>query len=130
MPKANVVLPDGTKVTIEGSADEVASLVQRLSGGADVSQRAKASVRRTRRKGSGTSTSDRKQAKGPADYIRELIDDDFFKTKRGLGDVQKKLEEGAHIYPVTSLSPTLFRLVRTKELRRIKEGRSWKYVNL
>jgi hypothetical protein len=67
--------------------------------------------------------------KGPADHIRELVADDFFKTKQGLGDVKKKLEEGAHIYPITSLSPALFRLVRLKELRRIKEGGVWKYVN-
>jgi hypothetical protein len=57
------------------------------------------------------------------------VTDDFFKTKRGLGEVQKKLEEGAHIYPVTHLSPVLFRLVGARELRRIKEGGTWKYVN-
>jgi hypothetical protein len=61
--------------------------------------------------------------------IRELRDNDFFTSKRGLGDVQKALEEGAHIYPVTTLSPVLFRMVRGKELRRLKEDGAWKYVN-
>lgn len=130
MPKANVVLPDGTKVVIDGTADEVASVLQRISGAAEPSHGTRVtSAKRQRRAASPTVTRDKKKAKGPADYIRELIDEDFFKTKRGLGEVQKKLEEGAHIYPVTHLSPALFRLVKARELRRIKEGGTWKYVN-
>ncbi len=79
--------------------------------------------------GAGKGASRRASAKGPVGYVRELVAVDYFKTKRGLGDVQKKLEEGAHIYAVTHLSPAMTRLVRTKELRRIKEGGTWKYVN-
>lgn len=130
MPKANVVLPDGTKVTIEGTADEVASVLKRVSTSPEPSEGARVTrPQRRRRRATANVGSDKTKAKGPADYIRELIDDDFFKTKRGLGDVQKKLEEGAHIYPLTHLSPVLFRLVRARELRRIKEGGTWKYVN-
>jgi hypothetical protein len=131
MPTANVVLGDGTKVTIEGTVEEVAILLKRISG--DKSQVSEggssAGTERRRRKSITKGSSDKRKPKGPADYIRELVADDFFKVKRGLGDVQKKLEEGAHIYPVTHLSPVLFRLVRARELRRIKEGGMWKYVN-
>jgi hypothetical protein len=135
MPKANVVLADGTKVTIDGTADEVAMVLQRISSG--VSQASSGGIskgpRRRRAKpaasGPGKGTSGKAKSKGPVDYIRELAKEDFFKTKRGLGDVQQKLEEGAHIYPVTHLSPVLFRLVHLKELRRIKEDGTWKYVN-
>ena len=130
MPKANVVLADGSRVTIEGTADEVAVLLERISGGSvkphDAGGRKGAG---RRRKSAAKGGSARTTATGPADYIRKLVTEDFFKTKRGLGDVQAKLEEGAHIYPVTHLSPVLFRLVRGKELRRIKEGGTWKYVN-
>jgi hypothetical protein len=130
MPKANVVLEDGTKVTIEGTAEEVAAVLQRISGSSQLSGGGSSeSTERRRRKATTKKLSDTKRNKGPADYIRELIADDFFRTKRGLGDVQKKLEEGAHIYPVPHLSPALFRLVRARELRRIKEGGTWKYVN-
>jgi hypothetical protein len=129
MPTANATLPDGTKVTIEGTADEIAAVLQRLSERPDApTAGSETSSRQRGRAPMGTASATRK-AKGPADYIRELIADDFFKTKRGLSDVQKKLEEGAHIYPVTHLSPSLFRLVRAKELRRIKEDGTWKYVN-
>lgn len=132
MPTAELVLPDGTRVTINGSADEVANLLQRFSGGnaGGTTPNASASKSRRRRSDASPKTTRAKSApRGPAEYIRELIIADFFKTKRGLGDVQKKLEEGAHIYPITHLSPVLFRLVRAKELRRMKEGGTWKYVN-
>jgi hypothetical protein len=129
LPKASVVLADGTKVTIQGTGDEVATVLQRLSGGPTSPGDGGKGTRRHRGKARAKPGSAKAKAKGPADYIRKLVTDDFFKTKRGLGEVQKKLEEGAHIYPVTHLSPVLFRLVRARELRRIKEGGTWKYVN-
>jgi hypothetical protein len=128
-------MANGTTVTIEGTADEVAAVVQRISSGASSSPAGIASTGRRRRRvrsitgTPGIGPTGRTKSKGPADYIRELMKEDFFKTKRGLADVQKKLEEGAHIYPVTHLSPVLFRLVHLKELRRIKEDGTWKYVN-
>ena len=132
MAKANLQLSNGTKVSIEGSADEVAILLQRM--GTDAQTPTKPNVaavpRRRAPDGAPRGAAKRKQrAKGPADYIRDLIGADFFKSKRGLAEVQAKLEERAHIYPVTHLSPVLFRLVRARELRRIKEGGAWKYVN-
>ena len=135
MPKANVVLADGTKVTIDGTTAEVAALLERISGSASQTPDgnvAKGSKRRRGKattKGSGKGGSGKSASKGPADYVRDLVGASYFKTKRGLGDVQKKLEEGGHIYAVTHLSPVLLRLVRGKELRRIKEGGTWKYVN-
>lgn len=66
---------------------------------------------------------------GPTDYIRDLIEEGYFKTKREIGAVRDKLEERAHIYPVTSISGPLYRLVKNKELRRIKEDGAWRYVN-
>jgi hypothetical protein len=128
--KANVVLADGTKVTIDGTAEEVAALLQRISGGAPRASCGGSKGARGRRgKSTAKKGSAKSKTKGPADYIRELVAENYFKTKRGLGDVQKKLEEGAHIYPVTHLSPALFRLVKARELRRIKDGGTWKYVN-
>lgn len=135
MPKANLVLTDGTRVMIDGTVEEVAAMLERFSGGA-TGPSGGISTKSTRRprgksaaKGRRTGSSAKTRTKGPADYVRELVSENYFKTKRGLGDVQKKLEESAHIYPVTHLSPVLLRFVRAKELRRIKEGGTWKYVN-
>jgi len=128
MPKAALVMPGGTKVTIEGTEDEVADLLSRLAGSPP------AEPKRHRRPNARNRPNDQASARspkttGPRDLIRDLKTNSFFKTKRGLGDVQKALEEAAHIYPITTLSPVLFRMVRNRELRRIKEDGTWKYVN-
>src|SRR5258708_6601116 len=133
---ANVTLPDGTTVTIDGSVEEVALLLERISrtGAQFTDERSSrtTSSRRSRGRASRKPMAERlgrSTPKGTADYIRELAASNFFETKRGLGEVKAKLEEQAHIYPVTHLSPVLFRLVKSKELRRIKEEGQWKYVN-
>src|SRR5712691_5237937 len=132
MPRVDAVLANGTKITVSGTPAEVAAVLQSISGGA--AQTPAGGTRRSRRrkasaKGSGAAANSKTRSKGPADYIRDLVQAGYFKTKRGLGDVQKRLEEGGHIYAVTHLSPVLLRLVRSRELRRIKEGGTWKYVN-
>jgi hypothetical protein len=127
--KANIVLPGGTKVTIEGTAEEVATLLEKFSADTTTS-----APRRTasKSKGSTKSGGDKKKPKarkGPTGLILALRDDGFFKARKTLPDIQKKLEEQGHIYAQTSLSPVLVRLVRSKELRRLKEKKGWVYVN-
>lgn len=127
MAKANFELPDGTKVTIEGSPDEVAALLERFGA----SEGGKAPKRGTggRRKTGNERQPPKPRRMGPTEYIRQLKTENFFRTKRTIAEVRGKLEEGAHIYPVTALSAPLYRLVRKRELRRLKEGGTWKYVN-
>ncbi len=130
MAKASLTLPNGTKVNINGTADEVAALLSKISQPAVPS----GSRKKTRRRNASTSTSSgatRKARKGPVVLIRELVGEGFFKSKkRSLPDVQKKLEEKGHIYAQTSLSPAVLHLVRkTKVLRRIKDKKGWVYVN-
>jgi hypothetical protein len=128
MAKASLVLPGGTKVTIDGSPDEVAMLLDRFSmKDAGSSPRRKATTKR--RTGGKAEKATRVRPPGQMEYIRGLKDSSFFKTKREIGEVRDKLEEQAHIYKVTSLSTPLFRLVKNRELRRVKEDGLWKYVN-
>lgn len=128
MAKANMVLPDGTKVTVEGNAEEVSALLDRFSGTASG-----LGPRKSRKWQKPQTASEGKPVKakraGPMEYIRVLKTAGFFKTKRTIAEVRDKLEEGAHIYQVTSLSAPLYRLVKRRELRRVKEDRVWKYVN-
>ena len=119
MAKANLVLPNGAKVKIEGSAEEVASVLAKLSHPPGTEHKKK-------KKGGAAQAALRR--KGPTGYIADLAEEGFFKTKRTLSEVQKKLEEKGHIYAQTSLSPPLIRLVRKKALRRIREKKSWVYV--
>ena len=130
MAKANLTLPDGTTVNIEGTADEVAILLAKFSGGDSETggtrkrktKRKKVSKKKTR---SGT----RAKRKGPQVLIGELADADYFKKKRGMSDIQKKLEQQGHIYAMTSLSTPLLRLTRNGTLRRLKEDGNWVYVS-
>jgi len=127
MAKANLLLPNGTKVNIEGNADEVAALLERysqLSSKNDVQQEIKRKKKPTK---SGTKRSVVRR-EGPQKLIADLAAEKYFNTKRTIADVQKKLEEKGHIYAQESLSPALIRLTRKKTLRRLKEKKSWVYV--
>jgi hypothetical protein len=117
MAKARLTTKSGTVVTIEGTQEEVADLVARFDAG---NGKQKAESRKGR--ASGTAKS------GPVNLIYGLIDGGFFKKPKELGAIKTALEEQGHYYPVTTLSPILLRLVRKKELRRIKDKRRWLYV--
>jgi hypothetical protein len=113
MPTASITLPSGAKVVIEGTQAEVAELIARFQDGSP-----------------SESSSMRVVAKraGPLRLIGDLIDADFFKSPRELGAVRMALEAQGHFYPTTSLSPLMLRLVRGKQLRRIKTHKRWTYV--
>lgn len=128
MAKANIVLPSGTTVAIEGTADEVATLLTRFSEPESTAPKAVRN-KKTRKKGSRSSSSSAVNRKGPRGLIVELAEEGYFKSKRTIGDIQKKLEEKGHIYAQSSLSPPLLRLTRSRTLRRIKEKSGWVYVS-
>jgi hypothetical protein len=118
MPTASITLPSGAKVVIEGNPAEVADLIARFDGGSpSTGKRPERSFRR----------SDAKRA-GPIRLLVDLIDADFFKTPQELGAVRTALEAQGHFYPTTTLSPLMLRLVRSKQLRRIKTQKRWTYV--
>lgn len=117
MAKAHLTTIAGTKVTVEGTADEVVSLVRLLDGSAPHQlKKASTSARRERSKA------------GPISLLSELIDGGFFKKPKELSAIKQALEEQGHFYPVTSLSPVVLRLVRKRQLRRIKDNKRWLYV--
>jgi hypothetical protein len=128
MAKADLILPNGTTVKIEGTAEEVAELLDKIS----LPQRGagKKPPKKRRNASSKAKTSMKKATrKGPQVLIGELAEEDYFKAKRAISDVQKKLEEKGHIYALESLSMPLLRLTRKKVLRRIKEDNNWVYVS-
>jgi hypothetical protein len=117
MAKATITTKSGAAVTVEGTEDEVARLVSLIDGdGRTVSDH----QRMLGRSGKGKPT--------PKGLISELIVGGFFAKPRGLGEVKAALEQRGHYYPVTSLSPLMLRLMRQKELRRIKDKNRWTYV--
>lgn len=119
MPKAVISTKSGATITIEGSQDEVADVLRRFEGGPVDGSRLRA--RRSNR-------SEATMRPTPAVLLADLIDEGFFSEPRELGTIRGALQTRGHFYPATTLSPLMLRLVRKKELRRIREGKHWTYV--
>jgi hypothetical protein len=128
MAKASMIMPDGTKVQIEGTAEEVAVLIARCSSGVQPPAPGEKATRKKHKAGKGGSAISGQRKSGPTVFISQLADEGYFKSKRSLSDIQKKLEELGHIYAQTSISPALTRLTRKRVLRRIKEKDGWVYI--
>ena len=118
MPKAVITTRTGATVAIEGTQAEVAALLGLFErGDGERSPPDPRPVQRTP-----------KLKPTLMGLLGELIGTGFFSTPKELGSVRLALEEQGHFYPVTTLSPLMLRLVRRKELRRIKDGKRWTYV--
>lgn len=120
MVKAEIKLSDGTKINIDGTPEEIMRVKNLITLKEPSSSAHKPSNELKKRMQSKV---------GPLQRIRILIDNNFFKQKRGIEDVRQALEEKAFFYKSSDISPSLIRLVKKGELRRIKEGGTWKYVN-
>lgn len=120
MAKASILTPSGMKVTVEGSPKEVAQIIEQVRG--NDPPRPVGQTTRTKRKRSGP------EKPTPINLLSSLIDGGFFRKPKDLGAVKVALEEMGHYYPVTSLSPTLLRLVRKRQLRRLKDNKRWLYT--
>lgn len=118
MAKALITRPDGTTVSIEGTPQEIAELIQKV----EVKTEAKG-VRHL----AGKDGPMRPRATLP-DLLVSLIDGGFFKKPKDLGSIKGALAEMGHMFPVTTLSPTMVRFVRKKYLRRIKQENRWFYT--
>jgi hypothetical protein len=120
MAKAELKTKSGTVIVIEGSADEVASVVKKIEGATPP-----APSPEKRRKKEATA---RTAKPTPVNLISSLIDGGFFRKPKDLGSVKVALEEIGHFYPVTTLSPALLRFVRRRELRRLRQDNRWMYT--
>lgn len=132
MAKAHITTADGTKVTLEGTIEEVAVLVDRLEVGTQPAKPATMRQSGSTSARSATKAQTKRSANGAitlSDLLAELIEGGFFKTPQELGVIKTSLEEQGHYYPITTISPILLAMVRRRQLRRIKENKRWRYVN-
>lgn len=114
MVKAVIELKDGTKVSVEGTPEEVARTKELM-----VTKEGKKLIRREIK---------RQKKKGPLGLILELKGENFFDNPRTISEIKQKLEERTYYYPLSSLSPALIRLIKQGELRRIKRDGRWLWV--
>lgn len=119
MARARITRSSGTVIVIEGSADEVAEIVERIGESPATSEpRVEGQARRMLQK---------KKATLP-DLLVSLIERGFFKEPKDLSAVKRRLAEMGHVYPATTLSPALLRRVRGRQLRRLQQGNRWTYT--
>jgi hypothetical protein len=119
MAKAHLTTKAGTTIVIEGSTEEVAALVRQIQEDAPPGEKTWPPRRQKRGKSAKPT---------PQNLISSLIDGGFFRKPKDLASVKVALEEIGHFYPVTTLSPALLRLVRGRQLRRIRDKKRWMYT--
>lgn len=127
MAKANINLPNGTKIVVDGTTEEINAVLELYKKPTNVLGTSSEN-KEQRKKKYKTTPRAKKGRKGPKLYITELKAGGFFNKKRTISEVQKVLEDNGHIYPITRLSTPLKRLVQDKELGRMKEDGNWVYV--
>ena len=116
MAKAQITTPEGISIKMEGTPKEISAMVEDL------------------KKQSTDTEPRRRRAKGKSgrvllvDLIGSLRDGGFFKKPKDLASIKGALEEMGHHYPVTTLSPVMLKLVRKRNLRRLREKGRWLYT--
>lgn len=120
MAKARITTKSGNKVLIEGSPEEVASLLAIIDGAPTVAAKNAPRMKESRPRSKARPT--------PTTLLADLTDGGFFKKPKELSAIKTALQEQGHYYPVTSLSPAVLRAVRKRILRRIRDGKRWLYV--
>jgi hypothetical protein len=113
-------MKSGTTVVIEGSEDEIQSLLSRIEKVGESNDRPK-SIR-------ASQEASQRSLPSATDAILELKRTGFFDTPKGLGAIREKLALLGMIYPVTTLSGVVLALIRRRALGRVREGAHWGYV--
>lgn len=114
MAKAQITTPDGISIDLDGTPSEIAAVI------ADLKSKQSSAPSRPR--------AGRVQPQSLIGLIESLIESGFFKQPRALSDIKAALAERGHHYPVTTLSPTMLRQVRKRNLRRLNENKRWVYA--
>jgi hypothetical protein len=120
MPKAHIQMPDGAKITIEGAATEIASIVNQIQSPA-VATRISRPTKASRQK------RDQKKHESASDRIANLKEEGFFNQPKSLSAVATELEKSGYLYPVTTLSGVMLGLVQRRILTRVKKDGIWAY---
>jgi hypothetical protein len=124
MAKAHIKSDDGTQITIEGSPEEVASIVAKIRGPLSVRSRSAGLAHAEKLK-----KKEARKQRTASDLVASLKEEGFFDKAKRLGDISHKLEESGFMYPVTTLSGVMLSLVKKKILSRKKLDGAWVYGN-
>jgi hypothetical protein len=116
MAKAQITTPEGVSVKLEGTAEEIAAVIRQAglkSAPGKANSKAKAA------------TKTRPTVPGLVD---ELKGEGFFKQPKNLGEIQKRLADLGHHYPLTALSGPMQAQCKQRSLRRFKKEKKYVYA--
>jgi len=98
-------------------------ILEDLMRGGEAKRQPSTSPSTARPKAKSEKATKAKSAKGgTSSYIRELIEDSFFKKPKTISEVKVELENLGHHIPLHSLSTPLQRLCQSRELRRGRDN--------
>ncbi len=89
-PRSELLLPNGSKVLVEGTPEEIARIALLIGGGPASETATKKTPQRKPRPHSS-------KPKGATDHIRSLKAEGFFKTGKTLDQVREALKEKGYI---------------------------------
>lgn len=121
MAKATIKSPTGAIITVEGTPEEVSSVISTFEKTSIVGA-AKGSIARAK-----TVKKTAKKRESASDLIVGLKEEGFFDKPKTLGEIGTALEEQGFLYPMTSLSGVVLGLLKKRELRRKKQEGKWVY---
>ena len=126
MATAKIETDTGTKISVEGSVEEVTKIISLFTKQRPISTPTVVTNENilSQKKKTGQS----KCASTLVCYIQELKESGFFDTPKLTALVKKKLDQEGHFYPMQSVSTCLINRNAKKELGRVKEGNKWAYV--
>jgi hypothetical protein len=124
MAKATIRTKSGTEITVEGDVEAIKDIITTIQRRDELKEHSKEEFIRRRNE----IVHDKQKPLNATETILKLKHEGFFKERRAIGAIQGELEKHGHIYPQTSLSGILIRLVRKGELGRVREERGWGYV--
>lgn len=116
MAKAQITTPEGVLVKLEGTAEEIASVIRQAGS--------KSATGKVNSKAKATSKT-RPTVPG---LVVELKDEGFFKQPKTLGEIQKRLADLGHHYPITGLSGPMQAQCKQRSLRRFKQDSKYVYA--
>ena len=121
MAKAHITAPDGTQVKLDGTPEEIGAVLERMkSKSAGTKSASKhAAAKPTARRPGRTSI---------ATLVAELKQEVFFKKPKTLGEIQERLADLGHHYPLTSLSGRMQEQCKKRNLRRFKKDKKYVYA--
>ena len=117
MAKAHIEMPDGTKIRFEGTPEEISRLLKD----------AKLNAKTASAKGKISAKAKTHRVTLPG-LLTSLKDEGFFKKPKPLGEIQTRLADLGHNYPLTGLSGPMRSLVRHRIVRRFKQNGKYVYA--